>query len=160
MRPGVFSAGWTRAGSAENVIPNRAEAGATLRVLHPEDRLPLREAAREIVTHTALAHGCTAEIEVTEGEPATVNDPSLAGAARILLPDARLALAPPMRSCGSDDFGFYGTVAPTLMAFVGLAGAPGETPFPLHHPAFLPPAEAVGVVARTLAALYAAAATR
>jgi hypothetical protein len=44
------------------------------------------------------------------------------------------------------------------MAFVGLDGAPGFDPRPLHHAEFLPPDEAVGAVARALAALYAAAA--
>ena len=72
MHPGVLSVNWIRAGSAKNVIPGRAEAGATLRALAPEDRGPLREAAREIVEHTARAYGCTGRVEVTEGEPATV----------------------------------------------------------------------------------------
>jgi amidohydrolase len=157
MHPGVLSVGWIRAGSAENVIPGRAEAGATLRALAPEDRQPLREAAREIVEHTARAHGCTGRVEVTEGEPATVNEPALANAARSLLPAAGLALAPPLRSCGSDDFGFYGQVAPSLMVFVGLEGAPDTRQAPLHHPQFLPPEEAVGLVARTQAVAYVAA---
>jgi acetylornithine deacetylase/succinyl-diaminopimelate desuccinylase-like protein len=109
-------------GAAENVIPGLATAGGTLRALHPEDREPLREMAREVVENTARAHGCTARVEVTEGEPATVNDTALARAARSLLPEAGFELAPPMRSCGSDDFGFYGRVAPTLMLFVGLKG--------------------------------------
>jgi metal-dependent amidase/aminoacylase/carboxypeptidase family protein len=64
--------------SAENVIPGVAEAGGTLRALDPEDREPLRRMAREIVENTARAHGCTARVEVIEGEPATVNDPALA----------------------------------------------------------------------------------
>ena len=43
------------------------------------------------------------------------------------------------------------------MAFVGLDGAPGFDPRPLHHPELLPPEEAVALVARTQAVLYAAA---
>ncbi|MDP8900935.1 MAG: M20 family metallopeptidase [Actinomycetota bacterium] len=160
MRAAVFSVGWLRAGSAENVIPGAAEAGGTLRALHPEDREPLREMAREIVAYTARAHGCTARVEVTEGEPATVNDPALAEAARSLLPEAGFEPAPPMRSCGSDDFGFYGRIAPTLMLFVGLKGAPNTPDVPLHHPRFLPPAEAVGAVARAQAVAFAAAASQ
>lgn len=151
MHPGVFSVGWTRAGSVENVIPETAEAGGTLRALEPEDRGPLREAAREIIDATARAHGCVASVEVTEGEPATVNDATLAASARALLPEAGFELAQPMRSCGSDDFGFYGQLAPALMVFVGLDGAPCTTHFPLHHPRFLPPPEAVGAVARAQA---------
>jgi len=157
MHPGVFSVGWTRAGSLENVIPEVAEAGGTLRALEPQDREPLRAAARETVEATARAHGCIARLEMIEGEPATVNDSALAATARALLPEAGFELAPPMRSCGSDDFGFYGRLAPTLMVFVGLDGAPGTGRFPLHHPRFLPPPEAVGAVARAQAVALAAA---
>ncbi|HET7479220.1 MAG TPA: M20 family metallopeptidase [Rubrobacteraceae bacterium] len=155
----VFSVGWLRAGSAENVIPNAAEARGTLRALDPGDRAPLREMAREIAAHTARAHGCAASVEVTEGEPATVNDPALAEAARSLLPEAGFELAPAMRSCGSDDFGFYGRVSPTLMMFVGLKSGPDTPDVPLHHPRFLPPDEAVPAVARAQAVAFAAAAS-
>jgi amidohydrolase len=156
MHPGVLGIGWTRAGSAENVIPERAEAGGTLRALQPEDREPLREAAREIVEATARAHGCVARMEVIEGEPATINDSAIAAAARALAPEAGFELARPTRSCGSDDFGFYGRLAPTLMVFVGLGGAPGTERLPLHHPRFLPPPEAVRAVARAQAVAFAA----
>jgi amidohydrolase len=156
MHPGVFSVGWTRAGSVENVIPELAEAGGTLRTLEPQDRSPLRQAALEIVETTARAHGCTARVEVTEGEPATVNDDALAATARALLPEAGFEPAPPLRSCGSDDFGFYRSLAPTLMVFVGLDGAPNTQRFPLHHPRFLPPPEAVEAVARAQALALAA----
>ena len=156
MHPGVMSVGWTRAGSADNVIPERAEAGGTLRVLHPGDRGPLREAAHAIIEATARAHGCVARVEVIEGEPATINDPAIAASARALAPEAGFELARPTRSCGSDDFGFYGSLTPTLMAFVGLDGAPDTEHLPLHHPRFLPPPEAVRAVARAQAVAFAA----
>jgi amidohydrolase len=159
MRAAVFSVGWLRAGSTENVIPDAAEAGGTLRALDPADRQPLRKMASEIVENTARAHGCAARVEVTEGEPATVNDPALAEAALTLLPEAGFEPAPAMRSCGSDDFGFYGETSPTLMLFVGLEGAPDTPNVPLHHPQFLPTGEAVGAVARAQAVGFAAAAT-
>jgi amidohydrolase len=157
MHAAVFSVGWVRAGTAENVIPDVAQAGGTLRVLDPEDREPLREMALRIVETTARAHDCTASVEVTQGEPATVNDEALARAARSLLPEAGFEPAPAMRSCGSDDFGFYSKTSPTLMTFVGIKDAPGTPNVPLHHPRFLPSDEAVGAVARAQAIAYAAA---
>jgi amidohydrolase len=157
MHAAVFSVGWMRAGTAENVIPDVARAGGTLRVLDPEDREPLREKALRIVETTARAHDCTASVEVTQGEPATVNDEILAGAARSLLPEAGFGPAPAMRSCGSDDFGFYGETSPALMTFVGIREAPDTPNVPLHHPRFLPSNEAVGAVARAQAVAFAAA---
>ena len=68
--------------------------------------------------------GAERPVEVAEGEPTTVKDSALAEKVRSLLPGAGFGLAPPMRSCGSDDFGFYGQVAPALMVFVGLKGGP------------------------------------
>jgi metal-dependent amidase/aminoacylase/carboxypeptidase family protein len=160
LHAAVFSVGWMRAGSAENVIPGAAEAGGTLRALDPEDREPLRKVACEIVENTARAHGCFAKVEVTEGEPAMVNDPVLAEAARTLLPEAGFELAPAMRSCGSDDFDFYGRMSPTLMLFVGIKNSPGTPNLPLHHPRFLPTGDAVGAIARAQAVAFVAAASR
>jgi amidohydrolase len=154
----VFSVGWMSAGSAENVIPGVAEAGGTLRALDPADRQPLRKMAREIVEYTARAHGCVARVEVTEGEPATVNDPALTEAARSLLPEAGFEPVPAMKSCGSDDFGFYGRTSPTLMLFVGIENGPDTQNVPLHHPRFLPSGEAVGAVARAQVVAFVAAA--
>lgn len=84
---------------------------------------------------------------------------NLRSKARSLLPEAGFDLAPPMRSCGSDDFGFYGRVAPALMMFVGLSDSPGMQDLPLHHPRFLPTNEAVGAVARAQAVAFTVAAT-
>ena len=130
------------AGTAPNVIPERAFARATLRTLDEADREMLIEAARGVVEHVAAAHGCAGTLEVSPVEPALVNEPALTAAAAARLP-AELAAAP-FRSCGSDDFAFYGGHAPSVMLFVGVGGQHG-----LHHPAFLPPDEVVGEVAAT-----------
>jgi amidohydrolase len=53
-----------------------------------------------------------------------------------------------MRSCGSDDFGFFSEAAPTLMMFLGVGGALLGPEVPLHHPSFLPSDDAVGAIAK------------
>lgn len=87
-----------------------------------------------------------------------MNDAGLARAVRVLLPRAGLERAAELRSCGSDDFGFFAAVVPSLMLFLGLRGGPGGRERSLHHPEFLPPDEAVAAVAQAQAAAYAAAA--
>ncbi len=155
--PATVTIGVLEAGSAENVIPAQARARGALRAHRSEDREALRALSAEVVAGVAQAHGCRGSVTLTEGEPPLVNDAAIASRARRLLPRAGLALAPEWRSCGSDDFSFFGAHAPLAMAFVGLAGAPGFEPRPLHHPELLPPDEAVALVARTQAVLYAAA---
>jgi len=156
----VLSIGVLEAGTAENVIPERATARGSLRAHRPSDRLALRELVREVVSGTASAHGCEGSVKLIAGEPALENDPRIVGDAREMLPSAELSAAAEWRSCGSDDFAFFGELAPIAMGFVGLDGAPGFARRPLHHPELLPPDSAIGAIARTQAVLYLAAAAR
>jgi amidohydrolase len=154
----VVSIGYIRAGSAPNALPGSAEAGGSLRALDPGDRERMRNLVHEVATGIARAWGCDAEIEITPGEPALVNDSKLAGAVRSRLAQWGFATGGEMRSCGSDDFGFFSTTAPSLMSFVGVGGALAGPDVSLHHPRFLPPDDAVGAVARAYAAALLGAA--
>jgi amidohydrolase len=153
-----LTVGVLEGGSAENVIPRQARARAALRAHRPEDRMALRQMVAEVVAGIAAAHGCQSTVELVPGEPALENDAAVVTRARELLGGAGLVAAAPWRSCGSDDFAFFGALAPLAMAFVGLDGAEGFTTRPLHHPELLPPDDAVGAVARAQAVLYLAAA--
>jgi amidohydrolase len=158
LSPTSLTVGVIEGGSAENVIPQRARARAALRAHHPEDRLELRRMVEEVVHGIAAAHGCRGTVELTPGEPALENDAGIVTCARELLASAGFTAAREWRSCGSDDFAFFGALAPVAMAFVGLDGADGFTSRPLHHPELLVPDDAVGAVARVQAVLYLAAA--
>lgn len=157
--PAVLTVGVLEAGEAENVIPESARAGAALRAHTPEDRAALQEMVREVVSGVASAHGCTGSVRLLPGEPPLENDPAIVARARELLASAGLKAAPEWRSSGSDDFSFFGALAPVAMGFVGLDGAEGFTTRPLHHPELLPPDSAVSAVARAQAVLYVAAAS-
>jgi amidohydrolase len=158
LAPASLTVGVVEGGSAENVIPARASARGALRAHRLEDRVALRALVEEVAAGVAAAHGCDATVTIVPGEPALENDAAIVQRAGPLLAAAELARAPRWRSCGSDDFAFFGELAPLAMAFVGLEGAPGFEPRPLHHPELLVPDAAVGAVARTLAALFLAAA--
>jgi amidohydrolase len=155
--PAVLSVGVLEGGATENVIPTHARARASLRAHRPEDRLALREMVEQVVVGIAAAHGCEGSVELVPGEPALENDRRIVASARELLAGAGLQAAPQWRSSGSDDFAFFGALAPLAMAFVGLRGADGFQGRPLHHPEFLPPDDAVGAVARAQAVLFVAA---
>jgi amidohydrolase len=156
--PATLTVGVIEGGSADNVIPAVVRARAALRAHRVHDRMRLRAMTEQVVRGVAGAHGCEGSVRIEPGEPALENDPAIVASARGLLAEAGLAAAPEWRSCGSDDFAFLSALAPIAMVFVGLEGAPGFTPRPLHHPELLPPDAAVGAVARALAVMYLAAA--
>ena len=113
LHPATLTVGVLEAGSAENVIPERAHARAALRAYRPEDRLALRGLVEQVVSGVASAHGCRGTVELIPGEPALENDPGIVARARALLAGAGLTAAPEWRSCGSDDFAFFSALGAT-----------------------------------------------
>jgi amidohydrolase len=155
-RAAVITVGTLSAGSAANVVPGRAEARGSLRALHPDDRTFLHRRLVEVSEQVAAAHGCTAAVRLTTGEPALVNDRRLAEGCEPWLAKSGFVLGEAFRSCGADDFAYYGETAPTLMVFVGTGDGADSSPG-LHHPRFLPSDLAVHHVAQAMVAAAVAA---
>src|SRR5499427_4054072 len=156
MHAAVLTIGTVQAGAAANVVPERVVLTGSLRTFEPTDRASLWSAVGATARATAEAYECTAQASFTKGEPVLDNDPALAAAAAACLAQAGFGVVESLRSCGSDDFAYYGTRYPALMMFAGV-GQPGAPDAPgLHHPAFLPREEAVADVARAMLAGYVA----
>ncbi len=111
------------AGSAHNVIPDRAVLRGTIRTLSPERRADVRGALRRLAEGIAAAHECRAEVTVTDGFPPTINDPravTLFEAVARGLPDGDFErLANPIM--GAEDFSYVLEKVPGAMAFLGVA---------------------------------------
>jgi hippurate hydrolase len=111
------------AGTAHNIIPDRALLTGTIRTLSPERRRDVRPALRELAEGIAAAHGCRAEVTITDGFPPTVNDPravDLFEAVARELPDGVFErLANPIM--GAEDFSYVLEKVPGAMAFLGVA---------------------------------------
>jgi hippurate hydrolase len=121
----VVTVAQMEAGSAHNIIPDRAQMKGTIRTLSPTNREAVGQAIRQLAEHIAAAHDCLAEVTITEGFPPTVNDPravalaetvatGLAGGAFMRLP------APIM---GAEDFSYVLAKVPGMMGFLGVAEA-------------------------------------
>ncbi len=151
----VCVVGGLSAGTATNVVPSNAHAFGSLRLMRTEDRERAAKELVEIVEASAIAYGCRADVRLSDGEPALLNDPALAQAATAVLRAEGYAVVDDFRSFGADDFAHYGERLPALMLFVGVDGGAG-----LHDPRFLPPEDAVDMVADALIAGYVAAAAQ
>lgn len=153
MQPAVVTVGMLAAGDASNAIPGTATARGTIRSVTAAHRDQLHERLHEVANGIALAHGCTAGVTIVHGEPVLDNDPGLAASTAALLTRLGATVTEPLRTCGADDFSFYGGVAPSLMLFAGTGGQPGSG---LHTATFLPADRAVADVADALLAGYLA----
>lgn len=154
--PTVLTIGSINGGKSANVVPSTVRMRGILRTFDERDRVRLHRAIEDTTRLVTDVHGCDAHVEVALGAPVLVNDQRLAATATSWLERAGLSSAPPLRSCGADDFSYYCALAPSLMVFVGVGSGSDDDPG-LHHPDFLPPDDSVGDVARALLASYLAA---
>jgi amidohydrolase len=157
LHAAVLSIGELRAGTAPGVIPTSAHATGTLRVLDPADMQVLRDAVTEITQAIARAHRCQASVSFEVGEPVLINDERLVAGARELLTGFGVQLAPELRSCGADDFSYYGQAHPGLMMFVGTENIGEGEAVSLHQPTFCPSDAAIADVADALIAGFTSA---
>ena len=121
-RAAVVSVGRIAAGSAYNVIAERAEIELSVRSLDPAVRDVLEQRIRELVEHQARAYGCRSEIEYVRGYPVLLNAAAptafAVGVARKLFgEDNGVADAEPLT--GSEDFAFLLEQVPGCYVLVG-----------------------------------------
>jgi amidohydrolase len=137
-------------GTADNVIPETAEFGGTVRTYRQEVRELTRETIARLLDGVTAAHGATYELDYLEGPAPVVNDPNLAAIVRQAAGADRVAESEPLMA--GEDFSAYLRVAPGCFFFIG---AGNERAFPHHHPRFTidERALAVGIETFTRAAL-------
>jgi amidohydrolase len=135
----VVSVCIVNAGTAVNVIPQNASFAATLRCLKATTRELAKRRMSELVTSTALAFDCSAEITWEDGYPVTHNDPALT-AKWFELADQALGRDRVVRvenpTMGGEDFSYYARACPSVFFCLGLKPAGAERVPLLHQPDF------------------------
>ncbi|WP_114964712.1 amidohydrolase [Alkalilacustris brevis] len=134
----VISVTQFHAGSADNIIPDKAWFCATVRSFDPAVQEMVQKRMAEIVAGHAAAYGVEAVLDYDVGYPATINDPARAAfvaevAAEVAGPGAVLPSAPTM---GAEDFSYMLQARPGAYLFLGAGREGGSPAAGLHHPAF------------------------
>ncbi len=134
----VITVGTFHAGSANNVIAQQAELGATVRSLDPEIRKMLPKRIEGIIRGITEALRASYEIEYRLGYPIVMNDPAvtrlLHEVSASVLGDENIVY-PPHPVMGSEDFAYYLEKVPGSFAFLG-AGNPKKNTGQAHHPQY------------------------
>jgi amidohydrolase len=123
----VLTVGTLQAGTKENIVPDRAELGLTIRTFDPAVRERMLAAIERIVRAEAAAAGAPRDpdIAVVEGFPALVNDEAAAvrtgRALAGVVGDARVV--DPGVVTGSEDVGLLATASGAPCSYWLLGGA-------------------------------------
>ena len=151
--PAVVSIGSVYAGSAPNILPDRATLTGTLRATDADTRRLLGDELRRIAESSAAVYRLRAEVSIELGPPPLVNPPEPAGwarrAAAAVLGDAAIVPLGFLNMAG-EDFASYLERIPGCFLRVG-AREPGGDPIPAHSSRFYPAEESIFVGAAVLA---------
>ncbi|MGH7695235.1 MAG: M20 metallopeptidase family protein [Gemmatimonadaceae bacterium] len=151
--PAVVSVGHIHAGTASNVIPERATLTGTLRATTPRTRALLRAEVQRLAETVAASHRLTATVTLPDGTPPVVNDPKVAAIARAAaasLVGEKNVVPFGLTNMGGEDFAFYQERVPGCFLRVG-AREPGGERTPAHSPRFTVAEGAIFVGAAVLA---------
>jgi hippurate hydrolase len=151
--PGVVTIGMMQAGSAANIIPDRALLSGTVRAVEPASRAQMLDEVRAIATGVASGYGVTARVTVDMGPPAIVN-PARAtawarhAAASVVGSENVVPLG--FLNLAGEDFAHYMERLPGCFLRIG-AREPGGQVVPAHAPTFYAAEESLFVGAAVLA---------
>lgn len=138
LHSAVVTIGRIHAGSAANVIAEKAELEGSIRTFRPEVRRHIHHGMKRMISAAAELHGAEIELSITEGYPPVVNEASVATvartAARLTVGDDHVVGAE-FPSMGSEDFAYYLEHVRGAFVRFGALSADWE-PIPLHSPAF------------------------
>jgi len=132
--PVVITITKMRAGTTNNVIPERVRMEGTLRAVSEAARAAAHAGIERVTSGIAAAHEMTAHVEITPGYPVTVND---ADAAAFVLRVAGDLLGRhhqgtmPAPVMGAEDFSYVLRERPGALAFLGVS-PPGVPPARAH----------------------------
>ena len=132
--PVIVSVTKIQAGSAGNVIPERAHLLGTIRTVSERARTQIRERVERAVRGIAAAHGLEVKVHLLPGYPVTVNHAEFTAfaqgvAAELLGAERVVSLDAPIM--GAEDFSYILQRVPGALVFLGARPEGGEGA-PLH----------------------------
>ena len=149
--PSVVTIGSIKGGVRGNIIPDEVEMEGTIRTFDQNIREQLHERIKRTAENIAASAGATAEVSITQGYPATINDPALTNKMTPILQRVAgegFSEAGPVMA--SEDFAFFAQDIPSMYYFIG--SAPKNQPaYTNHSPKFVVNEDALpmGVAAMT-----------
>ncbi|MBQ8655042.1 MAG: amidohydrolase [Clostridia bacterium] len=140
LQSAVLTLGMISGGTAQNIICDEVTIRGTLRTANAQLRAMMKQRIREVTEGVAQAMGCAAEVSVTSGYAALVNDAAEAARVRRIaanLPCVERVVEKEAPSMGGEDFSFFSDCAPGAFFHVGCVKPDWMPAPPLHSKDFM-----------------------
>lgn len=151
----VITVGYFHAGTATNIIPDKAELRATIRSYGDEQRARLKEKITRTIAGICQSHGAAYDLNYQFGTPSLYNHPELLKA---ILPSAERVLGGKDRliedrpEMGGEDFSYFAREIPAVMLGLGVV-PPHLEKTSVHSPTFIADEQAIGLGIRLMSCL-------
>src|ERR1051326_8552242 len=138
LEPLVITVGTINGGTRLNIIAGEVKMTGTMRTLNNEVRERAVAMMRETLQNVTAAYGATFELEITDSNPVTYNEPSLVEETlptiqRVVGTQNAVALKPFMPS---EDFSYYQKVVPGFYYYLGVGNKAKGITAGWHTPDF------------------------
>ena len=135
----VITVSMFNAGTAHNVIPQRAKLAISVRVFDDAVHDLIERRIKEVISGISTAMSCSAEIDYIREHRPTVNAPEIAALVReeavgIVGKDSVWTLG--QKTMGAEDMSDFLHLAPGAFGFVGGYNEAKDCVYPHHHPKF------------------------
>ncbi|NET50796.1 MAG: amidohydrolase [Merismopedia sp. SIO2A8] len=137
--PGVVTVGKFQSGDANNVIPDSATFGGTVRYFDTALEGFFQTRLEQHIAGICQSYGATYNLNYRPVYPPTVNHPDITALVRSVattVVDTPQGVVPNCQTMGGEDMSFFLQEVPGCYFFLGAANATLGLDYPHHHPRF------------------------
>jgi amidohydrolase len=151
----VITVGSFHAGTARNVIPDKAVLEATVRNYGEDQRLLIKEKVERLVRNVCEAAGAPYNLDYQIGTPSVYNDPHLL---QRILPTVERVLGGKafvrkvLPEMGGEDFSYFSRQFPSLLLWLG-AVPPDAESTQVHSPTFIADEQSIPIGVRVMSSV-------
>jgi amidohydrolase len=139
LESAVVTVGEFHAGTALNVIADRASLSGTVRYFNPNLEGAIESRLAAIIGGICQSHGAKYDLDYWQLYPPTINDARMADLVRSVALDfveTPAGVVPECQTMGGEDMSFFLQEVPGCYFFLGSANAEKDLAYPHHHPRF------------------------
>ena len=135
----VVTVGTLQAGTALNVIADRAFMSGTVRYFNPKMEGYFKPRIEQAIAGICQSQGASYELEYERLYPPVINDKSMAELVRSVASEVvepTVGIVPECQTMGGEDMSFFLEAVPGCYFFLGSANPTKNLAYPHHHPRF------------------------